>query len=198
MGRYTGDDPGPRPVGGAPTYFRKSSREAYRRGDLSRMYWGMVQIGAWLVWFWWRLLAAVLARYELILAPDGSPYLSRWHFPEWIARMLGGTYAFLHHFHASDPDREWHNHPWVWCRSRLLSGAYTQEIPYFRKAGEWRPACRVFTRGDKNFLTSEYHRVLLLRRPVWTLFVAGPKHGRSWGFKDSRGRVWPANPKGEM
>lgn len=148
---------------------------------------------AWLVWAWWRVLAAVFARYELIRV-DGE-YLSRWHYPEWIARRLGAPYAFLHYFHTSDPDRGWHNHPWIWLDVRILRGAYVQEIPYFWR-GEWRAGLRTFVAGQRNRLTSEYHRVLILRRPVWTLALAGPRHGRSWGFMDHLGRTWPANPGG--
>lgn len=146
------------------------------------------------VWAWWRLLAFLLARYEFIDV-DG-PYLSRWHFPRWLARVYGARYLFLHYFHDSDDDRRgWHYHPWTWCESRLLTGAYVQSTPYFWR-GEWCEACQVFVAGQRNRLTDEYHLVQLLRRPVWTLFRAGPKHGRSWGFMNSRGEKRAANPGG--
>ncbi len=145
----------------------------------------------------WRVLAFFLARYELIPAPDGSPYLSRWHFPRWLARKRGAAYLFLHHFHQSDPDRGWHNHPYHWCESTLLRGAYVQTIPYLWR-GEWRPAYQTFRSSGVNMLFGQYHAVALIASPVWTLFRAGPKHGKSWGFMDRSGRQWPANGNGSM
>jgi hypothetical protein len=156
---------------------------------------------AFLVWLWWRILAALFARYELILAPDGSKYLSRWHYPSWLvdltARHDGGAqdYLFLHYFHQSDPDRGWHCHPWEWCESKILRGVYVQALPYFWR-GLYRPAFRVYAVGDRNRLTDEYHAVSIVRGPVWTLFRAGPKHGRSWGFMNERGERWAANAEG--
>lgn len=145
----------------------------------------------------WRSLAFFLARYELIPAPDGTPYLSRWHFPQWVARLAGAPFLFLHHFHQSDPDRGWHDHPWIWCSSELLRGEYVQAIPYLWR-GEWRPAYQAFHTGDTNRLTNERHAVSLTITPVWTLFRAGLKHGRSWSFMDRTGRVWSANGSGSM
>jgi hypothetical protein len=150
-----------------------------------------------IAFLWWRFLALLLARYELIPAPSGAPYLSRWHFPAWLARACDSTYLFLHYFHTSDPDRGWHCHPWTWCESWILRGAYAQAIPYFWR-GEWVEAFRVFQAGDRNRLTDEHHAVSILRGPVWTLFRAGPKHGKSWGFMDRHGRRWAANGNGVM
>lgn len=157
----------------------------------------------------WRLLAFLLGRYELIRAPDGSPYLSRWHFPKWLAKRHGCAFLFLHHFHQSDPDRGWHNHPWTWCESTILKGAYLQETfqhDYIDR--------RAFTPGQSNFLTAQFHAVRLyselcirtgppngfpvvkmVPRETWTLFRAGPKHGRSWGFVNRAGKFTPANEK---
>lgn len=159
-----------------------------------------------MIWLWWRLLAFVLARYELIPAPsvDGKPgakYLSRWHFPRWLARQYGADFLFLHYFHTGDPDRGWHCHPWDWCESRLLRGAYVQELrlPSMKRGGGpmWTHF-QEFSAGERNRLTGEFHAVRLLATPVWTLFRAGPKHGRSWGFVDQAGRFWPANGNGGM
>lgn len=150
----------------------------------------------------WRVLAFFLARYELISAPkeaphNGEPYLSRWHFPRWLARRYGAEYLFLHYFHQSDPDRGWHNHPWEWCESELLSGSYLQEIfvrnEFVRRLGGSPLWHQTFRRGDRNMLYGHFHKVILLGRPVWTLFRAGPKHGRGWGFVDERGNFTNAS-----
>ena len=149
----------------------------------------------------YRVLAFLLARYELIPAPDGAAYLSRWHFPRWLARWHAAEYLFLHYFHTSDPDRGWHCHPWRWCESRLLRGSYTQEIRRlvhpWRGPGRPRTEYKDFVAGDTNYLGAEFHRVTLGSRPVWTLFRAGAKHGKSWGFINEAGVYTPANdPRG--
>jgi hypothetical protein len=164
-----------------------------------------------ILWWWWRLLAFLIARYELIPKPldaGGGPYLSRWHFPAWLARAYDCAELFLHDFHCSDPDRGWHNHPYTWCESRLLDGAYTQETLWI-DVNEYGPpsihrlcyrvAYDTFRAGETNRLTSQFHAVRLMTRKVRTLFRAGPKHGRSWGFKNLSGEFTPANPaKGAM
>ncbi len=147
----------------------------------------------------WRVLAFFLARYELIRAPDGTPYLSRWHFPAWVVAahnaimIAGAEYLFLHCFHQSDPDRGWHNHPYLWCEARPLRGAYVQSIREDARGEHARTVMRVCRPGTVNFLRDEYHAVYLLYTPTWTLFRAGMKHGRSWGFVDAAGAYRAAN-----
>jgi len=150
----------------------------------------------WRSWFWWRVLAFFFARYELIPAPSGAKYLGRWHFPRWITKRVdpSAEHLFLHYFYTSDPDRGWHNHPYVWCESELLQGAYVQEIRV--RYGMGHTFTETFRAGDRNALTDEFHAVRLLATPVWTLFRAGPKHGKSWGFIDRSGKFWPANSGG--
>lgn len=165
----------------------------------------MTALGAVARLVFWRALAFLFARYELIPAPDdaphyGAPYLDRWHFPKWIvwlhelgrAPRLRAEFLFLHHFRMSDPDRGWHNHPWEWCESRLLWGCYLQECFLPRWRERWR---RKFRRGEWNYLHGQYHKITLLERPVWTLFRAGAKHGKGWGFVDEQGRFTSASGK---
>jgi hypothetical protein len=70
---------------------------------------------------------------------------------------------------------------------------------------------KAFTVGQVNALHDQFHRVRLYNaltvarspngwpvvkmvpREAWTLFRAGPKHGRSWGFMNYGGRFTPAN-----
>lgn len=156
----------------------------------------------------WRVLAFFLARYELI-APHGVPYLSRWHFPQWLARLHGAEYLFLHRFHRGDEGRGWHNHPYAWCEATVLAGYYWQEVQResapmalgydANRSMMWLPreffvSRRFYGLGDMNRLTNEFHALRLSPGVrTWTLFRAGAKHGRSWGFRDAEGNFTPAN-----
>lgn len=126
---------------------------------------------------WWALCLvlrvwSLLCTRVTIVSPDESrtPYLVRWHI--WHG-------VYLHKFVSSDPDRGWHCHPWAWAKSRILDGRYFQSVPPGARQGmhAW------FGPGDLNCLRgSDYHRVILVTRVVWTLFRHGPKHGASWHF----------------
>lgn len=125
----------------------------------------------------------------VIKGPDGSPYLTRVYLSpkgEWYRSTLGLPGVFLHFFHRSDHERELHNHPWRWAWSLILQGGYLEE-----RADDW-PRC--YFPGDTNTITERtFHRVSLLNEKAgsWTLFVAGPRHGRSWGFLQPDGAVIP-------
>jgi hypothetical protein len=80
----------------------------------------------------WQLMRSILGnplRYpDLVIAPDGVPYLYRWHvFPQ---NPAAGVY--FHIQVQSDPERPLHDHPWdnttvtlvngydeIWCRGIL-------------------------------------------------------------------------------
>jgi hypothetical protein len=85
---------------------------------------------------------------------------------------------YLHHFHQSDSDGgELHSHPQAWSVSLILLGGYSEER---LMGGE--VVRRNFEPGDVNILlASDFHRVDLLEKDAWTLFVAGPRVG-SWSF----------------
>lgn len=129
----------------------------------------------------------------------GLPYLSRWYLirkkpvddddlkgqsSETSGRRLFDLY--LHCFHRSDDDQALHNHPWSWALSLVLCGGYTEER---RVGGEvvrrvFRPPALNLIRGG------DYHRVDLLDRDAWSLFLAGPKVD-TWYF-------WDRNLKARM
>ena len=114
--------------------------------------------------------------------PD-DPYLMRW----FIVPRNRIFNIYLHRFLRSDHDFALHDHPW-WNASWLLDGNYIEVVPLdnadpsgltiskYRSAGEL-----LFRRAD------QAHRVQLhvdgtgRPRPVWTLFLTGPKL-REWGF----------------
>jgi hypothetical protein len=71
----------------------------------------------------------------------------------------------------SDDDRALHDHPWS-NLSILLWGTYIEHTPTGKKTR--RTGAIHFRRGDAA------HRIEV-DKPVWTLFITGPKY-REWGF----------------
>lgn len=124
-----------------------------------------------------------LTRPDLVIAPDGAPYLYRWHVVP--KNDKGGLY--FHIQVASDPERPLHDHPWD-NTSVILSGGY-DEI--------WEPApwhhprhmivagiTRRLRKGDTvHRRAGEAHRLILPPEFPYTmtLFSTGPKL-RKWGF----------------
>lgn len=107
--------------------------------------------------------------------------------------------VYLHHFLRSDDDRALHDHPW-WNFSWLLHGDYIEvtaphegELPpggerieTEREAGDF--AFRGARKAHRIQLKNEWKQGVLVERPVWTLFVTGPKL-RVWGFHCREGWV---------
>ncbi len=125
-------------------------------------------------------------RYRVIEYPaTGGPYLLRLYvFKKWRERLPG---LFLHYFYRSDADRDLHNHPWDWAVSLILRGGYYEHTGW--DIDEYPP-------GSTNMLLSNsFHRVELLdeRAGCWSLFVAGPREKRLWGFSNEEtGEFVPA------
>lgn len=99
----------------------------------------------------------------------------------------------LHKFHRSDDDGALHNHPWKWSVSLILAGGYSEERRHLtekmcdmhgRPHAVWRVKRRLVTPFSLNVIRADdYHRVDLLEKDCWSLFIAGPK-AQSWGFWD--------------
>ncbi len=140
-----------------------------------------------------RVLSAISDRLpaRIINGDNGEPYLERY----FVARAFGCE-MYLHRFVGSDPDRGYHNHPWRWAASVVLSGGYWELLfraghrmsdnsPWcfqvLNGAARWRKPFRM-VRFDHNHL----HRVVLEpKSECWTLFVTGPRISEAtgaWGF----------------
>lgn len=123
---------------------------------------------------------------DLVIAPDGDPYLYRWHV---IPRNRQAN-VYFHIQTASDPERPLHDHPWH-NTSVILSGGYDEIInpdPLSDPGGEKTISRRV---GDVvSREASVAHRLILPEGIPYTmtLFTTGPKV-RSWGFWCNDG-VW--------
>ena len=112
---------------------------------------------------------------DLTIAPDGTPYLYRWHV---IPRNQRAN-VYFHIQVADDPERPLHDHPWD-NTSVILAGGYDEfyhdnlQIVHTRKVRE----------GDVvHRKAEEAHRLLLASSLGYTmtLFSTGPKR-RRWGF----------------
>lgn len=125
-----------------------------------------------------------------IFVEGGEKYLTRYYL--FGADRKWGN-IFLHHFHASDKGLELHNHPWSWSFGLILLGGYREE----RRAQDNSVQARLVKPGKFNYITNkDFHRVDLLEKDAWSLFVAGPRT-QEWGFWDretKQFRDWKTNP----
>lgn len=125
-----------------------------------------------------------LFRPDLEIAPDGSPYLYRWH----VVPRNRQANVYLHVQVASDPERPLHDHPWD-NQSVIISGGYQEIIntnpPWGRQTTVLRGPGDVIHRK-----AAEAHRLILPEGTKYTLslFSTGPVV-RDWGF-------WFANHRG--
>lgn len=111
---------------------------------------------------------------DLVIAPDGEPYLYRWHI---IKTPQASVY--FHIQVADDPERPLHDHPWD-NQSVILAGGYDETMLFANRK------THIFHRsvGDTIFRLADWaHRLLLPQGFPYTmsLFSTGPKR-RQWGF----------------
>lgn len=121
---------------------------------------------------------------DLIIAPDGNPYLYRWH----VIPQNTKANVYFHIQVASDPERPLHDHPWD-NTSVILSGGYDEiwnPTPWLHEPGhtsrEQPP--RQLRAGDVcHRRAGEAHRLILPPDIPYTmtLFTTGPRV-REWGF----------------
>lgn len=114
---------------------------------------------------------------DIVIAPDGSPYLYRWH----LVPRGDKANAYLHLQVASDPDRSLHDHPYD-NQSVILAGAYREVIQEHPPYGTVRTLER---RGGQTIhrRAETAHRLILPSDVPYTmtLFTTGPRI-REWGF----------------
>ncbi len=123
---------------------------------------------------------------DLIIAPDGDPYLYRWH----VISRNNHANVYFHIQTASDPERPLHDHPWD-NSSTILAGGYYEE--YNTTPGQLWPVLRNLKKGDTVFRRAEEAHRLILPQEIpytMTLFTTGAKR-RDWGFWYPEG--WVSN-----
>ena len=132
----------------------------------------------------YTLARAILAGHrepDLVIAPDGEPYLYRWHV---IPRNEHAN-VYFHIQVTDDPERPLHDHPWD-NTSVILAGGY-DELYCEQHTGSTLPGTvrtRRVREGDVVHRKAEQPHRLLLASPLgytMTLFSTGPKR-REWGF----------------
>lgn len=122
---------------------------------------------------WWHRVA-LSRRPDFIIGGEEKPYLKRW----FVIPRNPVAGAYLHQFLRDDDDRALHDHPYAFNCSVLLEGEYIEHtierggihIRDHRKAGDWK-----FRLGPAP------HRIELIGKSCWTLFLTGPRI-RNWGF----------------
>lgn len=107
---------------------------------------------------------------------DGD-YLHRWYV---IPRNRFFN-IYLHKFGRSDDDRALHDHPW-YSVSVLLRGEFLEHSFKGKRHIPWLFPV---------FRTAKFaHRLEVVKGPVWTIFITGPRL-RDWGFYCPKGwRHW--------
>ena len=129
-----------------------------------------------------------------LIKRDGHPYMHRF-YPE--GKKIGVQTRrpfgwFIHKFVGSDSPFEVHNHPWEWAFSVILCNSYLETRYKWRFSDEGKSKiiledCQ--TRLLEPYMTNtimhaDMHTVQLVEnKPVWTLFVHGPRV-TTWGFAD--------------
>ena len=122
---------------------------------------------------------------------DGRPFLDRLRVVQtpWFS-------VLLHRIHGPDPDRDPHDHPW-WFASLILSGSYDELLwdhpedigkPAARDAVGW---ARKRHHGRFSLMPvklSQAHQITKVNGVLWTLVLAGRRHG-SWRFWTPAGPV---------
>lgn len=127
--------------------------------------------------FLFKLVDKLGLEYKIIKRRDDSLYLTRFYFRRSTdSKYLPGIY--LHCFHSSDQDQELHDHPWDKAIAILLSGSYKEEL----RTADDKVYSRIMKPGYINYIRGNtFHRVDLLNKRVWTLFISWNK-GKDWGF----------------
>jgi hypothetical protein len=126
--------------------------------------------------------------------PDGSDPFGPDGAPKREAVWREGIGIYLHKFHRGDDDEALHNHPWVWSRSLVLVGGYVEERRIWLNPPAFFQVERRIVRPPSwnKIDADDFHRVDLIEKDCWSLFISGPKTGKSWGFWDRwTSQFWP-------
>lgn len=126
---------------------------------------------------------------DFIIGGPSNPYLLRWFV---IPRNVYFN-IYLHCIIRSDDDRALHDHPW-WNLSIILRGSYREITPDFNGAptpyeriADLPTRETVRNAGAIKFrCATASHRLEVMKGPVWTLFITGPRI-REWGFHCPKG-----------
>lgn len=129
------------------------------------------------IWAVLRLYACTRPRIEIARGT-----ISRWFLTSKpTADVTGPSGWYLHRINDRDYTDEEHFHPWTRARTFVLRGGYDElrsGVPFSRRAGD-----------VATFVPTDFHVTIRALPNTWTLFYAGPKSGKGWGF-----RSYPGGP----
>jgi hypothetical protein len=134
-----------------------------------------------LLWLALRLYVFVARRPMRRLRPDEADYIDRYFLTSTPQGDETGTPGwYLQRIYRADPDTRLHTHPWAHSKSLILRGGYGER----KWAHEHVTQTRWYTPLTWNTFPNRYvqHRIFWVWGDTWTLFYAGPKHGKGWGF----------------
>ncbi len=141
---------------------------------------------------WLRAFIIFITNYlpvKVIKDERGRPFLYRYHLFKWGSDGAG---LCIHHFVLSDPERGYHDHPWTWGCSFILSGGYEERILKNKNsANDYYTVKR--PRWTFNYLDGikTYHRVMIPEgKDAWTLFAFGSRT-KTWGMVSLDGKYNP-------
>lgn len=112
---------------------------------------------------------------DAVISHSGDEYMRRFYLPS----SPNKTTARYHHILASDPDKDFHDHPWDFV-STLLHGVYIEHTP--RGSIVYKAPCVIHRKA------AQLHRLELPEGPVWSYVLLGPVK-RKWGYMTKRGWV---------
>lgn len=124
---------------------------------------------------------------KIIRDDKGVPFLYRYHI---FSLTNDGPGMCIHRFVKSDPQRGYHDHPWLYAVSFILSGRYEERI-----INPDRKTYETFQRNrfSFNFLSgfNNYHRVMIKDgEEAWTIFIFS-KRAKTWGMINLQGEYYP-------
>lgn len=131
---------------------------------------------------WYRLskwaVGWLTGKPHFVIGNPENPYMLRWY----VLPRNPFFNVYLHKFLHDDEDRATHDHPWR-SLSIVLSGNCLEHYGKGKK--------RELKQGSLVRRSAEFdHRIQLLTKNVWTLFITGPTI-REWGFHCPQGwRHW--------
>jgi len=104
------------------------------------------------------------------------------HFRRW--RLFDSPWfgIYIHYIAKSDEDGHPHDHPWPFI-SFILGGGYIEELHSVRTDGSVTTQTFLNVPGDIRFRKAkgQFHKILSLLNPTWTLVIHGPKKP-TWGY----------------
>jgi hypothetical protein len=108
-----------------------------------------------------------------IIYNNRTPYMVRYYLLRKSNSNKKGFNIFLHKILLSDSDEHLHNHPWD-AFTLIMKGAYIEH--------KEKNSSLFKSFSFRKIRCNDFHKIELVNnKPVWTLFIHGPRK-QNWGF----------------